>query len=659
MPKIHELPEVLANQIAAGEVIERPASVVKELVENAIDAKSTRIDINVIDAGLKQIEVIDNGNGIANDEVKLAFLRHATSKINDRNDLFRVKTLGFRGEALPSISSIADVTLETMEQNAEIGTMIHLKGGSDLEQKPFAGRQGTHIRVEQLFYNTPARLKYLSSPQTELALISDCVNHLAMGHPEITFSLTNNGRLLLKTPGNRNLQQVISAIYGVKNASQLVEFNGQDADFEIHGFASLPKLTRASKKYISVMINGRFIKNNELTKALISGYGSKLMVGRYPIAILEIKLDPLLVDVNVHPTKQEVRISKEEQLCNLITKVISEQIAQERLIPNAVENLQSHTSKAKKATQLDMGFHENSSSYQTVEKKQAVLNAVLGIDSSTDQTQEKAKQIDYQPQYFKQPIIVKNAKQLTDSKIIEWDQRYHLTEDESSKKDPSDDYLIEEKDEKTLTKKFPDLKYIGQLHGTYLLAEADDGFYILDQHAAQERVKYEYYREKIGDVSEAQQKFLVPLVLTYTVSEALKIEENKDKLMALGIHLEDFGQNTYIIHEHPTWIPKGQEEKTIQQLIEEFLQNPKLTVAKFREETAIMISCKQSIKANHHLEKTQAVSLLQQLKQCKNPFNCPHGRPTVVEFTNKDMERMFKRIQDSHHSLRENKNLGG
>lgn len=650
MAKIHELPEILADQIAAGEVIERPASVVKELVENAIDAQSTRIDILVSDAGLKQIQVIDNGIGIESSDLPLAFQRHATSKITNRDDLFRVKTLGFRGEALPSIASVSDVILETMTNESEVGAQIHLKGGQIIDQKPYAGQQGTRITVNQLFYNTPARLKYLSSPQTEMAAIADCVNHLAMSHPEISFSLSNNGRVVLKTAGNSALNQVASAIYGVKTASQLITFKNQDADFQIEGLTSLPKLTRASKNYISILLNGRYIKNNVLAKAVIQGYGSKLMVGRYPITILKINLDPLLVDVNVHPTKQEVRISKEQPLCNLITNTIEQRIAKENLIPSAVENLTSHSKKTAISQQLNMGLNENQAAYQTVEKKQAVLNAVLGNKTVESQSQTKnERQKAFTSQSFEHPLMINNRDELASNAVKNWDQKYSHVEVATNQQPV---------EKSTATRQFPTLKYIGQLHGTYLLTEAADGFYILDQHAAQERVKYEYYREEIGKVTDAQQTMLVPLILTFTASEALKVEENLEKLQALGIHLEDFGQNTYIVHEHPAWIPKGQEESIIKELIEQCLQNPQLTIAKFREQTAIMISCKQSIKANHHLERQQAVSLLQQLQECENPYNCPHGRPTVIKFTNQDLEKMFKRIQDAHHSLRENQNAG-
>lgn len=671
MGKIHELPEVLADQIAAGEVIERPASVVKELTENSIDAQSTQIDILVEDAGLKSIQVIDNGIGIATDDVQIAFQRHATSKITSRDDLFRVRTLGFRGEALPSIASIADVILETMPQGALMGSMIHFKGGKLIAQQSYAGRQGTRITVNQLFYNTPARLKYLSSPQTELAAITDWVDHLAMSHPEVAFSLSNNGRTLLRTSGNGNLVQVISAIYGVKNAHQMIDFAGEDRDFQINGLISLPKLTRASKNYISILLNGRYIKNNQLSKAIIKGYGSKLMVGRYPIATLAIQLDPLLVDVNVHPTKQEVRISKENQLIDLITTSIANRIGQQNLIPSAVDNLNSHQSRTKKAEQFNIGLDSQAVEYQQhVEKQQEVLAALLGETTlstfqngkqSSDSKSECATANDsFKSQTIAHPVMIATRADLKSSAVQHWDQKYQF-QPQTSLEDVSFEIHEEQAEEQineSSSHRFPDLKYIGQLHGTYLLAEADDGFYLLDQHAVQERIKYEFYREEIGNDNPEEQKMIVPLVLTYSVSDALKIEHNRDKLVQLGINLEDFGQNTYIIHEHPAWIPAGKEEETIRNLIEACLADPQLTVAKFREATAIMISCKQSIKANHHLERQQAVSLLRQLKECANPFNCPHGRPTVVKFSNQDLERMFKRIQDSHRSLRETKNAG-
>lgn len=334
MGKIHELDNILADQIAAGEVIERPASIVKELVENSLDAHSHRVDIIVENSGLDSVRVIDDGDGIATEDVKLAFHRHATSKINSRHDLFKVQTMGFRGEALPSIASVADVILTTAQAGQDEGAMIHLRGGKELAMKPAGARQGTDIKVTDLFFNTPARLKYLKSPQTELARITDIINRLALANPAVAFSFTHNGRELFRSAGNNNLQQVVAAIYGVQAGRKMLEVKGEDNDFKISGFVSLPELTRASRQYITITINHRYVRNFELTKAIIQGYESKLMVGRYPLAVINIDLDPVLVDVNVHPAKREVRLSKEQQLTKLISKVIRKRIAVENLIPN-------------------------------------------------------------------------------------------------------------------------------------------------------------------------------------------------------------------------------------------------------------------------------------------------------------------------------------
>lgn len=337
MAAIHELSTVLADQIAAGEVIERPASVVKELVENAIDAGSHEIDILVAEAGLKSIEVIDDGDGIAADQLELAFHRHATSKITDRKDLFKVHSLGFRGEALPSIASIADVEMVTSTGGE--GQVIHIAGGKVISQKPAEARRGTDITVKDLFYNVPARLKYLKSLNTELSKIVDIINRLALGHPQIQISLTHNNRELMRTAGRGDLRQVIGSIYGMNKAGKMLAIDSADADFKVSGYVSLPELTRASRNYMTILLNGRYIKNYQLTKAIIAGYGSKLMVGRYPVAVVNLEMDPLLVDVNVHPTKQEVRISKEPQLSEIISTAIQEQLSQQNLIPDGLTNL--------------------------------------------------------------------------------------------------------------------------------------------------------------------------------------------------------------------------------------------------------------------------------------------------------------------------------
>ncbi|AUJ29357.1 MAG: DNA mismatch repair endonuclease MutL [Liquorilactobacillus hordei] len=647
MGKIHELTDILADQIAAGEVVERPASVVKELVENAIDANSSQIDVLVEEGGLAKIQVIDNGEGIDSSDVELAFKRHSTSKILTKKDLFKIKTLGFRGEALPSIASVSEVELETSAKNTA-GTAIKIKGGKILEKKMTSRSQGTTITVAELFFNTPVRLKYLKSIQTELAAISDIMNRLALSNTDIAFSFSSNGKNLLQTAGNGNLQQTISAIYGVNNARKMLAFSNEDLDFKISGFVSLPELTRASKNYISILINGRYIKNYQLTNAIIKGYGSKLMVGRYPFAVLAISLDPLLIDVNVHPTKQEVRISKEEQLGKLIQKSIAQRIAPENLIPDALKNLEKKEKSTVDLKQLEIDLNESSRLYQT--KNDSYLNLSKNENAAetvNDQVQEKKEAYKkVSPEVF----VVQKRKDLT-TNLGAWDKKYSI--EVNAKQDDNETSIgkteiLKEKP----SKRFPDLVYIGQMHGTYLFAQSDDGLYIVDQHAAQERCKYEFYRKKIGEVGTSQQSLLVPIVLDYSTSDILLINQNLDKLAAVGIELEEFGKNSYIVHQHPTWFKAGQEESILRELIDYILKDGKIDIATYREKTAIMMSCKRSIKANHHLDDLQAKALLEELKKCENPFNCPHGRPVLVHFSNADMEHMFKRIQDSHQSQR-------
>lgn len=632
MAEIHELSAVLADQIAAGEVVERPASVVKELVENAIDAKAAQITIETKEAGLEMIRVTDDGEGIEADDVETAFKRHATSKITSREDLFRVATLGFRGEALPSIASVSDVVLMTAHAGDETGTTIHIKGGKIVSNDASQLRNGTQITVSNLFFNTPARLKYLSSLATELSHVSDIVNRLALSHSDVAFVLKNNGKTLLKTAGNGNQKQTFSAIYGVKAAAKMISFNAKDLDFEVDGMVSYPELTRSNRNGISLLINGRYIRNFKLTKAVLNGYGSKLMVGRFPYAVINIRLDPLLCDVNVHPTKQEVRISKEPQLEKLISEGIFARLSQENLIPNAVKNLNHSKRTGFSGEQTDL--LEKSPKYKGPVSAE-VTAALVGesLDDKLDGKQNVlAKDV--------RPIVISKRTDLEKAELKIWDQKY--VQKKTSVKD-------QEISAESSQKRFPELRYIGQMHGTYLFAESEDGLYIIDQHAAQERCKYEYYRIEIGNVSSNQQRLLVPIVLTYPTTDALKIEENLDKLADLGIELEDFGKNTYILRQHPTWFKQGEEE-IVREMIDMFLNDDKLTVAKFREKTAIMMSCKRSIKANHHLEEEQAKILLKKLSTCENPFNCPHGRPVLVHFTSKDMEHMFKRIQDPHQT---------
>lgn len=653
MVKIQELSEILANQIAAGEVIERPASVVKELIENAIDAGSTQIDILVEEAGLKKIKIIDNGEGIPAEEVVNAFKRHATSKIYSRDDLFRIRTLGFRGEALPSIASVSEVTLETSTGERE-GAFVYLKGGKVIEKRSAQSRQGSTIIVENLFFNTPARLKYVKTIQTELANITDIVNRMAISHPDIAFSLVHDENQLTRTAGNGDLKQTLAGIYGVTLAKKMRKIEGQDLDFQISGYVSLPEITRASRNYLSIIINGRYIKNYLLNKAIISGYRSKLMVGRFPIAVIEIKTDPLLIDVNVHPTKQEIRISKEKELMALIELAIHQCLSNEQLIPEALGNLnfKKRTNQSfDPIEQTKLNLYHNAMNQNTELKKDLPYEEIWETSKTTSFSAQNSEN---NPDKESKLVGEKESFVLNETDALNnQEDKINMKENPSHQHQAS--YLqtaekLMKVDEITPSEKvhLPSLEYIGQMHGTYLFAQNEEGLYILDQHAAQERIKYEYFRKKIGEVSTDLQELLVPIILDYPNSDTIKIKEKQQALEEIGIHLEPFGQNSFLLRSHPVWFDKGAEEQITKDLIDLLLEKGKVNVAKFREATAIMMSCKGSIKANHHLNDAEARSLLNDLTKTKNPYNCPHGRPVLIRFTNNDMEKMFKRIQDSH-----------
>ncbi|HEM4424620.1 TPA: DNA mismatch repair endonuclease MutL [Streptococcus suis] len=641
MSHIIELPEILANQIAAGEVIERPASVVKELVENSIDAGASQIEISVEEAGLKMIQITDNGEGIAPDEVALALRRHATSKIKSQSDLFRIRTLGFRGEALPSIASVSQMVIETAKADSAHGLHLEAKGGVIEKEEPVSRPVGTQITVSDLFYNTPARLKYVRSQQAELSHIVDVVNRLSLAHPEIAFVLVNEGRELIRTAGTGKLRQAISGIYGIASAKKMVEIEAEDLDFQISGYVSLPELTRANRNYISIFINGRYIKNFLLNRAILEGYGSKLMVGRFPLAVISIEIDPYLADVNVHPTKQEVRISKEKELMTLIREAISQALKEQDLIPDALENLaQSSTRPKVKAEQGTLPLKEPKIYYDTIKQDFFLKPDVVAEDVKP--LEEDRQEIVESP-VENRPTSVQFAER--QSAYSEDQEHPNLSAKELAK--------LADKLDREETSTFPELEYFGQMHGTYLFAQGKTGLYIIDQHAAQERVKYEYYREKIGQVDNSAQQLLVPYIFEFPQNDALDLVHKMDALRQVGVNLEEYGANQFILREHPIWMKEEEIESGVYEMCDMLLLTDQVSIKQYRAELAIMMSCKRSIKANHALDDYSARDLLRQLSHCQNPYNCPHGRPVLVHFSKSDMEKMFRRIQENHTSLRE------
>ena len=587
MSKIRVMDEILANKIAAGEVVERCASVVKELVENSIDANSKEIKIELKEAGTGLIKVTDDGSGMDKEDAVVAFSRHATSKIMDEADLYNINTLGFRGEALASIASVSNVLLKT--STGEVGTLVNIKGGKLIKVENTDARKGTVIEVSELFYNTPARLKHMKSLYTELASITDYVNKIALSHPNIRFTLINNGNTILKTDGTNNLLKTISSIYGIDTARKMLEINGEDDDYIISGFISLPEVNRAGRNHMVTLVNGRVVRNQELNKAINDSYHSYKPDNRYPIVVINIELDPSLVDVNIHPTKMDIKFSKLEELLDLIKNIIINKLNKQTLIPEAITDF-------------------------------PVLEEI------------------------KEPIVKEEKQVLKEKPKYE-----EITLDFSIQEEKSD--YVKEKDnfeykikEEINEERLPLLYPVGLVHGTYIVCQNEIGMYLIDQHAAKERINYELFKEKLTHPTNENIHLLLPLTMELTNNEYIVLKENFDFLKNMGFDIAEFGINSVIIKAHPTWLTKGFEDLQIRKILELVASKEKdFDLAKFNDHLAATLACKASIKANTDLSINEMEALIDDLRKCHNPFNCPHGRPTIITFTKYDLEKMFKR----------------
>lgn len=644
MGKIKELETSLANKIAAGEVVERPSSVVKELLENAIDAQATEINIEVEQSGVSSIRVVDNGTGIAQEDLGLVFHRHATSKIVADNDLFHIRTLGFRGEALASISSVAKVTLKTCTDN-ENGHEIYAEDGKIIHQKPAKAKKGTDIQVDSLFYNTPARLKYIKSLYTELGKITDIVNRMAMSHPEIRISLVSDGKKLLSTNGSGRTNEVMAEIYGMKVAKDLVHISGDTSDYHLEGFVTKPEHSRSNKHYISIFINGRYIKNFVLNKAILEGYHTLLTIGRFPICYINIQMDPILVDVNVHPTKLEVRLSKEDQLYDLIVTKIREAFKDKILIP---QNDLNHAPKKNKVLetfeQQKINFEKQQSQigetsapyvHDQKDKNHDVESHKNNLDS-TSSTNNESTEVSNELHNHIDDSYLQSQKEVLFDMEQNTSNEYEILNQQSND--------IKGTVSQTPHRRVPYMEIVGQVHGTYIIAQNENGMFMIDQHAAQERIKYEYFREKIGEVTNEVQNLLIPLTFHFSKDEQMIIDQYKDELDKVGVHLEHFGGHDYIVNSYPVWFPKEEAEEIIKDMIELVLKHKSVDVKKIREDAAIMMSCKKSIKANHYLKNNEMADLIDQLREAEDPFTCPHGRPIIINFSNYELEKLFKRV---------------
>ncbi|MEE0683461.1 MAG: DNA mismatch repair endonuclease MutL [Bacilli bacterium] len=594
MSKIKVMDEILANKIAAGEVVEKTMNVVKELVENAIDAESDEIKIELIDSGVKEVRVTDNGIGMDREDATLAFSRHATSKLKNLDDLFNIESLGFRGEALPSIASVSNIELKT--SNGKTGTYLTLSGGKDMHVEDSDLQQGTTITVKDLFYNTPVRLKYLKNLYVELANITEYVNKMALSYPNIKFTLINNDKVLLDTDGKGDLRKVIYQIYGADITKKMVEVSGENDDYYIHGYISYPEMTKSNRNSITTLVNGRVIKNNELNKIIIDAYHTYIPKDKFPIIVLNIDVDPILIDINIHPTKMDIKFSKMDTLKDLVFDTVSKELKHLTLIPTI-------------ATRSEEALRETTIPLYKAFKKEEVAPGPTYEETMLD-------------------FSVSENTETTEER----------------------DNINEEKEEQVESQKeeSPRIKPMiprGIVYSTYIIAENEDGMYIIDQHAAAERINYEKVlkslKEKVIPID-----LLIPIKIELASNEFLIVRNHLDTLKEYGFVAEEFGMNTIIIRSHPNWIPDDIAEECIRKVVDIIISKENFDFDQFVWRMAATMACRMSVKANDYLSYDDQIWLLDTLRSCENPFTCPHGRPTIITYTKYDLEKLFKRSLD-------------
>ena len=598
MSKIQIMDEILANKIAAGEVVEKTMNVVKELVENAIDAQSDEIKIELIDSGVKEVKVTDNGIGMDQEDAKLAFSRHATSKLKNLDDLFNIESLGFRGEALPSIASVSNIELKT--SNKEQGTYLTLSGGKDMHVEDSDLQKGTTITVKDLFYNTPVRLKYLKNLYVELANITDYVNKMALSYPDIKFTLINNGKILLDTDGKGDLRKVIYQIYGADVTKKMIEISGENDDYYIHGYISYPEMQKSNRNAITTLVNGRVIKNNELNKIITDAYHTYIPKDKFPIIVLNIDVDPILIDINIHPTKMDIKFSKMDTLKELVYNEITKQLEKLTLIPN----ISTRTEDAVRETTIPLyqAFHNN------ITEEPKYEETVLDFSIADTPPEEKKEQQEMKKEEIEAKEGQEEKKEAREARIKPMIPR-------------------------------------GVVYLTYIIAENEDGMYIIDQHAAAERINYEKVLKSLKEKKQPVD-LLIPIKIELTSNEFLIIKNHLDMLKECAFAIEEFGDNTIIVRSHPNWIPENIAEECIRKVIDIVVSKEKFDFDQFVWRMAATIACRMSIKANDYISYEDQVWLLDNLRYCDNPFTCPHGRPTIITYTRYELEKLFKRAQD-------------
>lgn len=612
MGRIRQLDAQTANMIAAGEVVERPMGVVKELVENAIDAEATRIDISMEEGGIQKLTVADNGIGMDSSDAQMAFQRHATSKIRSQNDLWSIHTLGFRGEALPSIASVSKLTLTTSDGNES--TRLVVEYGKTVSAGPYPCNQGTEITVEGLFYQTPARLKHMRSGAYEASLIQNVIGSFALSHPEISFHLYSDGRETFMTTGQGNLLEVIFQVYGRAASESAVPVQFSDYDYQVFGYLIKPSLTRASRNMMHVFLNGRMVRTYRLYKAVQDGYEDFIVKGRYPMCVLNIEMDPHLLDVNVHPSKWEVRLSKENQLEYLIRDEVRKALQSSLLAPAA-------EIRAARTDYYEPLSFDTDALIREADRRQAQPKPVQSALFEAEEEKPAAVTVLHEESRTE---IMREAEE--DRKVLEA---------VSAIQEPAASYTPE-------TRSFPHMDVIGQLHEKFILCACARGLIIIDQHAAQERVHYEEFCQKLNR-NPVMTDCLVPLTVHAGSDIVSRVDELNEAASDLHVTFEPFGKDTLIVRSVPSWMQEVEEQQFLEDVIDQFRSERESRYTRMEKKKIATMACHHSIRFNRSLTMDEMKEVVRQLSLCENPYHCPHGRPTFITLDEKELTKEFLR----------------
>lgn len=663
MPEIHVLDQSTINQIAAGEVIERPASVVKELLENAIDAKASAVTVEIKEGGIGFIRITDNGCGIDKNDVKVAFLRHSTSKIKTAEDLLTVSSLGFRGEALSSIAAVGQVELITKTKSSLTGVRYIIEGGQEKELSEIGVPDGTTFIVRNLFFNTPARRKFLKSPMTEGGYISDIVERIAISHPEVSLRFIVNGQNKLHTSGNGNIKDVIYNIYGRDIASNLLEIKNENDYIKVKGFIGKPVISRGNRNYENYFINGRYIRSNLISKAIEEAYKPFMMQHKYPFTALHIEIDSELLDVNVHPTKMELRFRNQEQIYPYVLKLVGDTISGRELIPESVcddektqnEKIRNEVKEQKKLVAykplpepFEIGRQKKIAETEGQTKRNISKPFEIPVKTKESVVREDRTPTTIYNKTPKQaeeyPIELENRKEIISEEIKEEiEEEIEVIEETKVEIKPEQMTLF---DDKLLSKSAREKHIlVGQVFDTYWIVQYGDKMFIIDQHAAHEKVLYERTLARYKERKAVSQGINPPIILTLNMGEEALLNKYMDIFTGFGYEIEHFGGKEYAVRAVPYDLYSISKEELLMEILDNLSdETAGRTTPELITEKIASMSCKAAVKGNNKLSDAEANELIDELLTLENPYNCPHGRPTIISMSKYELEKKFKRV---------------